>query len=786
MLREYRVALGLWIAGMALCATLVARTGLSTDMSAFLPRSPSAAQQVLVDQVRAGVVSRLILLGLEGAPAETLAALSRTLAARLRGDPAFLAVNNGDEGALAGERELLWRDRYLLSPGVAEARFSTAGLRAALENDLRLLRSDMAVLVKRTLPNDPTGEILILIDQLAGPTRPHTRAGVWLSRDERRAVLLLQTRAAGFDIDAQQHTLAIVDGAFAAATGEVPGAAQARLVESGPAVFAVRTRATMESDATRFSLLATVVVAGLLLFAYRSLPVLLCGLLPVASGALAGIAAVALGFGFVHGITLGFGVTLIGESVDYAIYLFTQTPPGGSPAGTLSRIWQTLRLGMLTSIAGFSVMLFSSFAGFAQLGLFSISGLLVALGVTRWILPALLPRDFAAPSAGLFALPLLIVVRQARRLRLAVLLLALAGGALLVFHHGGFWQEDLSSLSPIPAADQKLDQELRRDIGAPDVRYLVVLTESSEQRALQVSELISSMLGGLTAHGALVGFDAPSQFLPSDAAQRARQAALPDPDTLEARLREALTDLPFRPEIFAPFLGDVTVARSAPLMTRAALPAALTLKLDSLLFERRGEWIAVLSLRGVSDPERVAAGVASLARPGVTFVDLKQESDRLLRTYQREAIMLAAIGGLVVLLLLSASLRSPGRVLAVVAPLAASVIVTAALLTLDGRKLSIFNLVGLLLIVSVGSNYCLFFERQSREQEHRDRAIASLVLANLCTDFGFGILSFSGIPVLHDIGFTVALGTLLSLFFSAILSTGGVAARAETGWRSHF
>src|SRR5579864_2840828 len=113
MRRDYRVALGIWIAGMALCAALVARTGLSTDMSAFLPRSPSAAQQVLVDQVRNGVVSRLILLGLDGAPPGTLAALSRTLAARLRGDAAVLAVNNGEEGAVAGERDVLWRNRYL-------------------------------------------------------------------------------------------------------------------------------------------------------------------------------------------------------------------------------------------------------------------------------------------------------------------------------------------------------------------------------------------------------------------------------------------------------------------------------------------------------------------------------------------------------------------------------------------------------------------------------------------------------------------------------------------------
>jgi predicted exporter len=38
-----------------------------------------------------------------------------------------------------------------------------------------------------------------------------------------------------------------------------------------------------------------------------------------------GVAAVALGFGAVHGITLGFGITLIGESVDYSIYFFVSS-----------------------------------------------------------------------------------------------------------------------------------------------------------------------------------------------------------------------------------------------------------------------------------------------------------------------------------------------------------------------------------------------------------------------------------------------------------------------------
>ena len=782
MIARRPAAIAVWMIAMAIAVGLIARSSISTDMTAFLPRSPSAAQQVLVDQVRNGVVSRLILLGIESAPPETLAAVSKAMAQRLRAEPEFPSVDNGEEAAFGPERDVLWRNRYLLSPGVVPERFTAAGLRTALQNDLRLLGSDLAPLVKNSLPNDPTGEILTLVDEFAGTSRPHARDGVWFSKDEHRALLLAETRAAGFDIDAQERALGLIETAFGQAKHAAPDAEQARLLETGPAVFAVRTRATMERDATRFSLLATAMVAALLLFAYRSPRLLLLGLLPVLSGAIAGIAAVAFGFGFVHGITLGFGVTLIGESVDYAIYLFTQTAPGSSPDSTLARIWPTLRLGVLTSIAGFSAMLFSSFTGFAQLGLFSIVGLIIAVSVTRWVLPTLLPSQFTTLKSNVFAPPLLAVMRHARPLGVGIAVLVVAAVALLLFHRGGFWQQDISSMSPVPAADQALDRALRADVGAPDVRNLLVLEGAGEQQALSRSEQLSAALEGLVRQNLLTGFDAPDRYLPSARIQAARRAALPDTETLRANLQQALAGLPFRPDLFAPFLADVAAARTAPDLTRESLPPALALKLDALLFERSGEWIAVLPLRGVADPSAVASAVAGLNEPGVTFVDLKSESDRLLQTYQHEAVMLALIGSLVVLALLSVSLRSLRRVFVVAAPLAAAVTVTAAVLSIGGQKLSIFNLVGLMLIVAVGSNYCLFFERQGRDGEHRERSVASLVLANLCTVIGFGLLSFSGIPVLHDIGMTVALGAFLSLFFAAVLSAGqGGTRSAEPG-----
>jgi predicted exporter len=767
-----RWAVGAWLVFLLACVVVVARTTFTADVSAFLPRSPTPAQEILVEQLRDGVVSRLMLIGIEGAPPESLARLSKRLGAELRDQDAFVLVENGETAQSAQDRDYLWRNRYLLSPAVTPERFTARAIRARLEEHLQLLGSPAGMLVRRTLPHDPTGELLYLADSLAGQARPAARDGVWFSRDGARALLVAQTRAAGYDIDAQERALRLTEDAFARAE---PGGA--RLLLAGPGVFSVKTRAVIKGDAWWLSLIATILVGALLLAVYRSPRLLGLGLLPVATGALAGIAAVSLGFGTVHGITLGFGVTLIGEGVDYAIYLFTQTASGTAPASALDRIWPTLRLGVLTSICGFSAMLFSGFTGLAQLGLFSITGLIVAAAVTRWVVPALMPPGFAATAVAALAPGTVAVVQRAPALRTPLLIVVAIAFVTLLAQREPLWSDDLASLSPVPRAEQLLDQQLRRDLGAPDVRYLVVVTAGDREAVLQAAEAAAAGLRDAAAHGLLEGYESPATWLPSRHAQQARQAAFPALPVLRANLARALRDLPYRPGVFEPFLADAAMARTRPLIDRGSLDGTrLALKVDALLVKRERGWSAMLPLRGVSDAAGVARGLAVPSGAQAVFLDLKQESDTLYRSYRGEALTHSLLGAAAIVVLLLAALRSPRRVFDVLAPLAAAVIVTACALVLAGHKLSIFHLVGLLLVVAIGSNYSLFFDRQAAPGADRSRTIVSLLFAAVTTVIGFGVLTFSSVPVLNAIGLTVGMGAVLALAFSAILSR-----RAEQG-----
>ena len=103
------------------------------------------------------------------------------------------------------------------------------------------------------------------------------------------------------------------------------------------------------------------------------------------------------------------------------------------------------------------------------------------------------------------------------------------------------------------------------------------------------------------------------------------------------------------------------------------------------------------------------------------------------------------------------------------APLLLAVLTVAAMLSLCGVELTILHLVGMLLIVAVGSNYALFFDRRDARGS-APLTLASLLVANLCTVIGFGLLSFSGVPVLEALGTTVAPGAFLALLYAALLT----------------
>ena len=762
----------IWLLAVLAGAVIVWNSRFVADMSFFLPAHPSAGQQVLVDQIKTGAVSRLLMLAIAGGDARQRARLSRDLRARLAALPEFVSVENGEAGSLDADRDFLMLHRYLLSPAVRPERFTVDGLRDAIANSVDLLASPAGLMLKPLLARDPTGELVALLGSLNAGTQPAIREGVWASRDGERAMLLVQTRALGSDTDGQEEAIGNIRLQFAALS-TAAGIQDARLQLSGPGLFAVNARATIKGEVTRLSLISTVAIVGVLLFVYRSLPLLLLGLLPVVSGALAGIVAVSLVHGTVFGITVGFGSALIGEAVDYSIYYLVQSGRIGVAAWR-QRLWPTIRLGVLTSLCGFGALLFSGFPGLAQLGLYSLSGVLTAALVTRFVLPqlagnALQTRDLAglgrAAAGGIHAL---------RGGRWPVLFLAALAVAHLFAHRDALWHSSISALSTVSAEEAALDLALRADIAAPDSRHLVVVSAGDREGALQGAEAAGEQLDRLVAAGVIGSYDSPARFLPSRATQQARCASLPAAADLRARLAVAQAGAPLAATRLGGFVDDVASAREQCTLTRESLSGtSLALVVDALLLQRPDGWTALLPLHppsGDRGPEIASAPVRdTLTGSNALFIDMKGEFDQLYSDYLHEAMLLSLAGLAAIVALLGITLRSLKRLAAVMLPLVLAVLMVSAGLSAIGERLHLMHLIGMLLIVAVGSNYALFFDHAKVQRELDPETLASMLVANLTTAIGFGTLALSKVPVLHAVGVTVGPGAILTLLLAAIL-----------------
>jgi predicted exporter len=749
-----RLAVALWLLILAVSVWQLARTRVIADLSAFLPPSATPTQQLLLEQMRSGVASRILLIALGGAPQDRLADASRSSAAGLRSSGLFASVQNGAEEGLRADREAFMNYRYVLSPAVAAERFSAPALRKALESALAELATEAGGMTRALLPRDPTGELRHIVERLPA-VAPAKRAGVWFSADGTRALLVAETHAGGFDAVGQQKAIEVI--------GNTVRESGLSLEISGAGAFAAASRAAIEREAWLLSLVSGTLILLLMLRVYRRPRIVALCFVPVVSGLAVGAAAVSLAFGNVHAITLGFGATLIGEAVDYPSYACLNAAPGESLRRALQRIWPTLRLAVLTTVLGGLTMLLSSFTGLAQLGLLTMSGVLVAGLVTRDVVPVL-----AGPlpvTTRPRAVSSLIEDSIARLRRFASLAWILAAGAALVLYvnKDKLWEDDLQAMNPVPERLKALDRELRRELGAPDVRHLLLVRAPSREAALERAEALEGRLDELVRRGAIRGYDLATRYLPSLAEQKRRIAALPEPAELRASLENALRDLPFKKDVFEPFLRDVEESRRrGPVAASDLRGTLLGMKFETLVVPTDAEWAVLIPLYGVTDAVPLAQEAALL--------DLKAESERMLAGYRTEALRLSAFAIAAIVLALALGLRNARAVLQVVLPVALALLVTAALLHIAGQRLTVFHLIAMLLVMGIGLNYSLFFDRPDEDQTARRRTLFALLVTCATTVLAFGTLAWSSNPVLHAIGLTVTTGALTAFFSSAALA----------------
>ncbi len=769
---------GLSARTILVCALLVAvwviitQFKTTTDLGVFFPASKTPTEKVLIKLLGKGATSKLLFVSISGADEQLLREKNKALAAQLRSSSHYARVLNGEHSINETDRDLIFKYRYLAAPLDIEHAFSVEGLHQALEARLRGLASSTAAFEKSFLAADPVGASKLFIDQLLASqdeTGPLRIDNVWMSRDRKRSLMILEMQSDMFDVGGQAAALAELKSEFAAKNDD-----DLTLSITGPGAFSVETRDTIAADVRLLTVLAIVFVVSFLFLAFRSLLFLFLVTVPLVLGVVAAVASVLLVFGSIHGVTLAFGITLSGVAVDYPIHLVSQMMGTQVKARDhVKRIWPTLRLGVLTTTIAYASLIFSDFEGLTQLGIFTVTGLLMAAAVTRWLLPHIMPNRVAV-GQGMERWHDFLerLGRKAPQARIWMTLLVVFASAYLLLLDRPLRDNRLDSLSPIPEERRAADRSLRQDLGMWSGAKLIAIVAPNAETALRMSEKLMPVLNSYVQRGWLADFDAAAQYLPSKQLQLSRQSLLPAEGILRKRLDEALEGLPFRRDIFDPFIVDVEQTKKIKPVTLETLrDTNLVPLLSPLLFELDGKWIAPILLHGVKDTERVAELAAEDNGVSIIYLDLKRASDEVMQTAMSHVLRLLAWGAVFIYLVLAFSFRDAQKPLYILAPTIASVIVVTAILAIAQIQLTVFHLVSLLLVVGLGLDYALFFNRLTHSVNEWATTFKALWVCCITTVLVFSMLLLSHTPPLQAVGLTVSIGAALCLIFGAVWSS---------------
>lgn len=760
-----------WLAlGAVLIVALVGGWGawdlpVETEITHFLPSAEDRELAAISSELASSELTRTITITIEAPDAERAGEAAQAMAAELEDEPSVLWVSAGPED---GMERAFYEAYFPHRLGLYDAgeRFDREAIGARIRRLKTLLGSPTGTFVRQIAPQDPW---LLFLDRVDGLREGQqgalsVRNGAYVAgEDGRFGVVLLTSRGSPFDAAASTE----LQDAIARAFETVNEGGELTLEQASIHRIAMRSEASIRADIQRVSTLGSLGVVLLVLLFFRRPRYLLLSALPLAGGFAVGLAVTRAVFGSVHGLTLAFGATLVGVSLDYVAHLVShhvldpaEAGEGRGGWGTLRRILPGLVLGAATTVAGLIGLAWTSFPGIRQMAVFTSAGVTAALLLTAIGLPPFLPSDptptriHARVGAWMEGLLGRLAKKRAMLVLLPLVALGLTAGIPLLQ-----WEDDLRALSPIDPDLQQEDDRVRSRVARMDAGRLVVSRGATLQEALERNDAAAEALGAAVEAGEVEGFRSLRDLLPAAETQRRQRAAIPEDaweSTVAALRDEGFVEAPF--EAFHEALD----ADFEPLMPDALPPALARLANAQQIALEDG--VAVLTfVHGVADAEALASRMDALE--GVRFFDQAEFVASAYRELRRRTLQLVGMGLLAVLLLVFIRYRRIGPTLAAFLPALLAAGATLGVLGLLGLEATLLHVVALLLVLSMGVDYGVFMVEAEAHDSGPATAV-SLLVACLSTIASFGVLAASTNPALAAMGLTAAIGVILSLLLA--------------------
>ena len=748
------------------------RIHVSNDVAAFLPDGEDNERAQILKALLASEGTRASIYVIEAPTADTALAASRDFRSRLENDPGIERIENGVSDDATGAVFELYRDRalYFASP---DARHPSAWTDHDIAQTLNGLRDELALptggLASSTAASDPLRTFAGHLEALESlrPVRLHVLDGLFVSEDERHAVVFVTSRASPFDARSQGPLLARIQRAFA----DTNQAHQNELVleQSGFARFAVASERAVRDDVSRISIVSSLGVILFTLLLFRSLRFLLLTAVPVVVGLAAAVTVSYLVFGSVHGITLAFGCSLIGVTEDYPVHLLNHhmfASAGTTPRESLKRVWIGLLLGAGTTAVGLLGLASTTFLAMREIAVFASVGVVAALLATRYLVPPFVRTAGGAPPQARVAILLERALSAVRTRRAAVAAIWVVTFAIVAVGVPRIrWNDDLSSLNEDHSQWRAEDARVRALIGASESTRLAVARGNDDEAALEANDALQLALEAAVDAHELDGYQNIHAVLWSQASQRASAQTFDAAPNCAPRFREQARVAGFRDGAFDPFLNAASVRPRTPLTPDELRASPLGELVARFRLTLPGGVAYVSTLRGVRDEAALSQRIGGVA--GATYFDQKRFLRDAYGEFRSRTLQLLGIGLLGVLLLAAIRYRRVRAVSAVCLPAWTAAAATLGVLGIFGIEGNLMHLLALVLVLSMGVDYGIFMAEHHHAKE-LPSTLLSVVTASVTTILSFGLLAISSNPALRSLGMATGIGLFLSMILAPL------------------
>ncbi|MCP4446850.1 MAG: MMPL family transporter [Myxococcales bacterium] len=772
------LTLGMVLASAIYC---VSHFRFSSDVTVFLPPHADKAQ-LLVSQVLAkSDLAQAMIIAVEGPDDESAAAASKSMAETLTAHPEVEWLHSGiDRDNERAFYETFFPARFgFLSDrpeDELEGYLSSAGLATAAKHLKDYLTTPMGQ-SSEMVTKDPLLAFYRHLERVQ-EARPSTLSlldGQFLAprsigtQSPAVGVLFLGTKSSPFDSRAQQNLYDGINSAFEEINKDHGGKLQ--LLSSGVNRYALRAERDTRKDVQRISTISLLCTVLLLLAAFRSLRYILLVVVPVAFALASGLAACLLVFGSVHGMTLAFGATLVGVSVDYSIHFFNhhvQAPKATRAHKSLKAVWGGIVLGALTTVAGFVGMAWAGIEGMRQIAVFGSVGICGAVLTTRFLLPIFVPPVrrgvpwLGRASAVLSTLVTSLASRRRLLMALPLLVAALAAYQLPRIE----WNDSPTALTDFDPEMVAEDERLRLLVSDSDPGRFVAAMGTTKEEALVRNDAAFGALTAATKAGELGGFRSLHQIIWSAELQERNLRVLWGTEGFIDRYREAFAAEGFVPEAFAEFELILKGERPAPLTWNGLEESGLLPLVRGLYAQRGKDVMAVNLLYDVEEPEAIRERLSAIK--GVEYFDQKEYLESAYGGFRSKILEVVVLGLSAVLFLVFLRYRDWRLALAASIPAGVSALTTLSALSIAGVPLNLLHVLGLMLVLSMGVDYGVFVVESVKGATATGKAMVGTIVSALTTILSFGLLAMSANPALSALGATVAIGNSLSLVMTPL------------------